>query len=440
MNILATQQKMQYKAVNSSSAFYQLFNFLENPVWLKEAYLSISQNVGAETPGSDGITMNQFKSKLNTNLECLSEALVEGSYKPKPYRCIRIKKVNGGTRLLNIPTISDRIVQEGIRMLLTPIFEADFSPYSYAYRHKLSIHDAISHLAQGSYKRPFVLESDIKECFDSVNHTVLLTLLSRRIRDNHLLNLIKKMLKAGTLDKNRLYKTQQGIPQGAVISPLLCNIYLHELDIFMAAGYINETKLPISYARFADDFVVLCHSKAQAEGIYGALKGFLASRLQLTLASEKTFITHLNKGINFLGFNLKHNNTLLKPHLQVLIPVDTVRAAQEHILHLTSEDTYHQDLAIKIRQLNFWLRGWCGTYKRASNAGAVFVKIEQFLHEAIAVWLAGKYRINLRAVRKKFFKNKTFVTDSQKLLLPSQMLQSAKQLPYSANTIEKKAA
>ena len=440
MNILAVQQKMQHKAANSSVAFYKLFDLLENFSWLREACTSVSQNSGAETPGVDGVTMSQFKTKLGTNLESLSELLIEGRYKSQPYRRVQIPKANGGMRLLNIPTISDRIVQEAVKMVLAPIFEVDFSPYSYAYRQQISIHDAISHLVQGSHQRPFAVEGDIRDCFDSIDHTTLLTLLSRRVRDNRLLKLIKQMLKAGVLDKNRFYKTQQGVPQGAVMSPLLSNIYLHEQDLFISAGYIDEAKYPVSYARFADDFVVFCYSKAQAEGVYGALKGFLTSRLQLTLSSEKTLITHLNKGINFLGFNLKQNNTLLKPQMQVLIPIATIKEAKERILYLTSQDTYHQDLAAKIKQLNLWLRGWCHTYKRASNAGAVFVKIEHFLHERITTWLAGKYRVRLQVAKKRFFRGKTFSTGSQKLLLPSQILRSAKELSYFSDSIENKAA
>jgi RNA-directed DNA polymerase len=302
VNISTIQSQFSQQSLSSNQRIPNLYGHLLEPEWLRAAHARISQNSGANTPGCDGITIKHFNKFLDSNLEQTITELSEGTFKPQPVRRVVIPKDNGSTRALGILTIRDRIVQEAIRMILEPIFEPGFSSNSFGYRPSLSIHDAMSAVRQHAlHGCVWVLEGDIEACFDSLEHSTLLGFLRRRMDDERLLGLIEQFLLAGVMTDNQWQPTERGSQQGAIISPLLANIYLHRLDHFLESGYLKESRA-MGYVRYADDFVVMTQSKQDADIIRQALRGFLSSSLDLNLSESKTLLTHLKKSIRFLGF------------------------------------------------------------------------------------------------------------------------------------------
>ena len=216
---------------------HDLYHLLYDPEWLFQAYRNIRANAGSKTAGCDGMNLYAFELRLDEQLQSLADELKRQVFEPCPVRRVYIPKANGKMRPLGIPSIRDRIVQEALRMILEPIFEGEFHRHSYGFRPNRNTKDALSHiqlLGNNRLGHRWVIEGDIKAYFDTINHKILLSLLRRRIRDEKLLRLIWRFLRAGVME-NKLFKpTEEGTPQGGIISPLLANVFLHELDMFMA--------------------------------------------------------------------------------------------------------------------------------------------------------------------------------------------------------------
>jgi group II intron reverse transcriptase/maturase len=267
MNIGEMQRLLSLKAEKDSShKFEDLFNLVCREDWLRLATAYVSQNAGSKTAGCDGVDMSEFETNLEGNLGNLRQALRSDMFVACPVRRVYIPKANGKMRPLGIPTIRDRIVQEAVRMVLEPIYEADFGQYSFGFRPNRCTMDAIKCITWSTqeHKKYFwVIEGDISSYFDTINHRTLIRLLRVRIADEKLLNLIWKFLQAGVMERKLFKDTKLGTPQGGIISPLLANVYLHELDKYMD-GY---TALPAkektvrrraglanyAYIRYADD-------------------------------------------------------------------------------------------------------------------------------------------------------------------------------------------
>jgi RNA-directed DNA polymerase len=198
------------------------------PLWT-EGLDRIKRNKGAGTPGTDKITV---KNLGETDIETLIAQLMEGTYRPRPVRRVYIPKANGTLRPLGIPTAKDRLVQEVVRSILNRIYEPIFSDHSHGFRERRSCHTALTHIQKAWTGVKWLVEVDTKGCFDNIDHSVLMKLLERRIDDRKFLSLIRDMLKAGYLEQWTFNETHSGTPQGGIISPLLANIYLHELDFF----------------------------------------------------------------------------------------------------------------------------------------------------------------------------------------------------------------
>ena len=270
MNVGEMQRKLSLWAQRDKEhRFFDLYHLLYDKDWLHLAHDSVKQNAGSVTAGCDGITMTIFDENLEENLHQLREELKSGTFEPQPVRRVYIPKSNGKVRPLGIPAIRDRVVQEALRMILEPIYEADFSPYSFGFRPDRCTMDAISCVVWSTIANKrfyWVIEGDIASYFDTINHRRLIKILRQRIKDKNLLGLIWKFLRAGVLEKKLFRDTKLGTPQGGIISPLLANLYLNELDRYMEkytglSSYEKRCRRKqwLSnnvYNRYADDLLV----------------------------------------------------------------------------------------------------------------------------------------------------------------------------------------
>jgi RNA-directed DNA polymerase len=320
-------------------------------------------------------------------------------------------------------------------MVLEPIFEADFSPYSFGFRPTRRTMDAIKCITWSTqeHKKYFwIIEGDISSYFDTIHHPKLLRLVGRRIKDKKILRIIWNFLRSGVMEKRTFRDTTLGTPQGGIISPLLANIYLHELDRYMEryTGLPQREKTKrrqqglanFIYARYADDFVVLCNgTKFQAERLREELYQFLKSTLRLELSKEKTKITHLNDGFKFLGFWIYRD----KGHDGMKTKVDIPKEAMDKIeskIDLALAPASHQDSVLtKITGLNRLIGGWCRYYQYTSQASSQFNKLEHALFWGMAHWLGRKFQLTMPNVMRQYRRGDTFATQKCSLSQPTDL-------------------
>jgi len=282
--------------------FYALYDKIYRKDILEEAWRRVKRNGGAG--GIDKVSITDVKAYGEERLlDEIAEGLRTEKYRCKPVRRTYIPKADGKKRALGIPTIKDRIVQMAAKIVIEPVFEADFQPFSYGFRPKRSALQAMDRIFEVADKGGalWVIDADIKDYFGSISHDKLLLLVEQRITDRKVLKLIKGWLKAGVLEAGQYSESTLGAPQGGVISPLLSNIYLNYFDVLWNKrfGHLGEL------VRYADDFVILCKRKAQAEEALKAVK-WIMNKLELTLHSEKTKLVDMYFGkdsFDFLGFN-----------------------------------------------------------------------------------------------------------------------------------------
>jgi group II intron reverse transcriptase/maturase len=317
---------------------------------------------------------------------------------------------------LGIPTIRDRIVQEAIRMVLEPIFEADFCQTSYGFRPCRRTMDVIKFIwwYTVEWKRYFwVIEGDISSYFDTINHRKLTKLLRRRVEDEKMIDLIWKVLRSGVMERKLFRDTKLGTPQGGIISPLLANVYLHELDKYMEqytglpqlekTGRRKQGQGNFAYVRYADDFVVLCNgTKETAENMRQELSQFLKDDLKLTLSLEKTKVTHLDDGFDFLGFHLQRSMGDTKMGVKTTVSAKSMRKHRDKLLEATSPTTHKDSLETKILALNRIIAGWCRYYQYTSQVGVQFDKLHAETYELLAHWLGRKFQLSIREVNRQY--------------------------------------
>lgn len=417
MNIGETQRTLSLKAERKPDyTFEYLYNLLYDMDWLRLAHDHVAQNAGSVTAGCDGIDMEIYDKNLEENQKELAEELKTQTFEPLPVRRVYLPKANGKMRPLGIPAIRDRIVQEAVRMILEPIYEADFSQYSFGFRPTRRTMDAIKCITWSTqeHKKYFwIIEGDISAYFDTINHKKLLQLLERRIADRKLLTLILNFLRSGVMEKKLFKDTKLGTPQGGIISPLLANVYLHELDKYMEQWIALPKKEKATrrkhdtsnfvYIRYADDFVVMCNGhKEQAEEMKYNLRQFLKEKLYLELSEEKTKITHLNDGFKFLGFQIHRDIGAKGMTTKVLIPNESVHKLMDKI-KIATEPNQHQDsVNSKIPALNRIINGWCAYYQYTSKASTIFHHVDRGVYWNMAHWLGRKFQLTMPQVLKRF--------------------------------------
>jgi RNA-directed DNA polymerase len=390
--------------------FGDLFNLVCDPATLTVAWARVASNRGARTAGVDGKTASYIRQVRGEEafLADLRADLKARRFAPLPVRERMIPKSGGRVRRLGIPTVRDRVVQAALKLVLEPIFEADFRPCSYGFRPRRRAQDAIAEIHQFcSRSYEWVLEADIEACFDSIDHTVLLGRVRRRIGDRRVLDLIKAFCKAGLLSEAGIERdTGTGTPQGGILSPLLANIALTGLDDHFAEAwramgtedqrYSRRKRGQATYrlVRYADDWVVLvAGTRGHAEHLRDQAAAVLAPA-GLRLSAAKTRVVHIDEGFDFLGFRIQRHRKRGANGRQYVYtyPTKTALAAVKRTVKtLTGRSTTSLSLPVLLSRLNPALRGWTN-YFRHGVSKATFAYLARYTRDRVIRWLRRKHR------------------------------------------------
>jgi RNA-directed DNA polymerase len=401
--------------------FDDLFNLVADPAFLLVAWDRVRGNKGARTAGVDGRTARSIEAEQGVEefLDTLRSQVKDRSFRPLPVRERMIPKTGGKLRRLGIATIADRVVQASLKLVLEPIFEADFYPCSYGFRPNRRAHDAVAevrYLASHSYE--WIVEGDITACFDEISHMSLMDRMRARVGDKRVLTLVKAFLKAGILGEDRLLRDNRaGTPQGSILSPLLSNVALTVLDEHIARGpggpAASQTerakrrrhRLPnYRLVRYADDWcLMVTGTKDDAEALREEIAGVL-STMGLRLSPEKTLITHIDEGLDFLGWRIqRHRKRGSSRYYVYTYPSGKAVKAMTGKVRTTCRamDT-SQPLDALLRQLNPALKGWC-VYFRPGVSSATFAYLSYYTWRQVGKWLRRKHhRSTWKDLRRRY--------------------------------------
>lgn len=420
--VLAMQTKLhQWAATDPGRRFDDLANLVYDPAFLVVAWHRVRGNRGARTAGVDGVAPRSIVFGVAALLGGLRDDLKAGRFVPQRVREKTIPKPGGKTRSLGIPTTADRVVQASLKLVLEPIFEADFRPCSYGFRPKRRAQDAIAEIHYlGSRTYEWVFEGDIKACFDEIDHTALMGRVRDRIGDKRVLGWVKAFLRAGILSEDGFNRdTDTGTPQGGILSPLLANIALSVLDEHFAARWAalgssgarrkhrRAGEPTMRLIRYADDFVVMvAGTQADAEALWDDVATVLAP-MGLRLSEEKTRICHIDEGFDFLGWRVQRrpwSGRTGKTAIYTYPSKKSLASIKDKVRNLTRK-ARHRTLGDLLRRINPVLRGWCN-YFRHGVSKRTFGYIDHFAFWRIVGWLKKRHpRLNAHTLVRRYVSN-----------------------------------
>lgn len=389
-------QHTLYRAAKADPGrrFHALWDKVLRRDVLWRAWVAVRANNGA--PGIDGTTLAAVEQYGVTRLlDELASELKEGRYRPLPARRVFIPKPGTNEqRPLSIPTVRDRVVQAAVKIVLEPVFEADFLPCSFGFRPKKSAHDALQVVDDEAWRgRRWVVETDIASCFEAIPHEQLMQAVQERVVDQSVLKLLRAMLRAGVMDAGLVRHPDTGTPQGGVISPMLCNVYLHRLDRQW------DTRAHGVLVRYADDLLVMCVTQQQAETALARLRELLAE-LGLAPKEAKTRIVQLvegAEGFDFLGFHHKQVRSRGlggKRRVSFLArwPSDkAMQRARDKLRGFTQRSRLALSVETVVQDMNLFLRGWAG-YFRYGHSTVRLGKIRTYALQRLAVFIGKRHK------------------------------------------------
>ena len=358
--------------------WFSLIDKVYSEQTLSLAWQKVKSNAGA--CGVDGITVSRFSKDSESRLLVVNEHLKRGTYQPKPVKRVRIPKPGSKeTRPLGIPTVTDRVVQQAVRLVLEPIYEHRFAEHSYGFRPGRSCHDALRRVnGQLESRHTHVVDIDIQGYFDTIDQERLMQLLKEDVSDGCVLEIIERFLKAGVLEEGTYENSEMGTPQGGVISPLLSNIYMDRLDHLMESRGMGMT-------RYADDMVVLCKTAEEADRALETVREWMR-QASLRLHPEKTRVVDLGEAgsyFDFLGYRFKRSS---RGRIVALVRPKSEQKLRANICRKTRRNNGHSMSTI-IQSINPILRGWFGYFKQAYRGQ----------HEDLDGWI----RMRLRSIYRR---------------------------------------